>query len=67
MACKNSATCEFCDSICAAFVVDRQLWQELCVEYKVWCPFEKVKGIPYTKAVEYFQYLDHLISNVDIL
>lgn len=55
MACKNDATCEFCDARCRAFVVDKQLWKELCEEYKVWCPFEEIEGIPYIKAVEYLK------------
>lgn len=55
MACLNNATCEFCDARCAAFIVDKQLWEELCKQYGVWCPLEDIEGIPYIKAIEYLK------------
>lgn len=38
-------------------IVDKQEWLEICKTYGKWCPFEDVKGIPYSVAVEYIKNL----------
>jgi aldehyde:ferredoxin oxidoreductase len=57
MACKKNATCDFCDIRCADWIIDKDIWIEICQHYDKWCSFKEVEGLNFTAANNYIKNL----------